>query len=1301
MHRVVPELIVENYRAGRYSGEFPAVGMFLDLSGFSTLTDVLMQHGQHGAEVLASLMHGIFDPLVESVFDYGGKIVGFAGDGIMALYPIELDAQTTALRALTSAYVIQKRLAENPSRQTIYGKFSISVKIGLASGSVSWGILHSEAGDQATYYFRGGAVDESADAEHHATAGDILLTQGIYELLKQDIDVTLKDSYQRLVGFRLDIPDPTRVTFPPVDLELARLFMPEEVIAYDVPGEFRQVVNLFIRFPDLSESQLSSLMKQVFELRNKYGGLLNRLDFGDKGCNLLMLWGAPVAYENDIGRAMNFLLDLKSQVDIPITTGLTYYIAHAGYLGSELCEDYTCYGWGVNLASRFMMSAPNGETWVDERIARRVSSRFETTFIGSQLFKGFAAVQKVYRLLGHKEVMGPIYQGELVGRAEELAELVRFTEPLWQTKFAGVLLVSGDAGIGKGRLVHEFRSSKKFDGRKIFWAVCQSDQILRQSFNPFRSWLYAYFRISDQQSVDDQRTAFDTKLDDLLASIPDPELSRELDRTRSILGALLGLHWSDSLYEQLDAEGRYNNTFLALIALFKAESLRQPVVIFLEDYHFTDNDSRSFLPQLQRAILAAGAGYPLGVIVTTRPVGVTFEDGLISARINLRALPREAIQRLTETLLGGEAAPDLITLLTNRSEGNPYFVEQIIRYLQEDNFLETSQAGWALVRGLHHDFLPGDIRSILVARLDQLKREVREIIQTASVLGREFEVRVLVQMLDEDENVPNQIEEAEKAGIWAPLNEIRYMFSHGLLRDAAYEMQMQAKREELHALAVEALENLYADDLQPHYAELAYHSEHADLSSKAQIYYTLAGRIAAESYQNHQAMYYYTRALAHTPNSDLYTHFSLLVKREEMFNRLANRAAQLEDLNSLEGLALQLNDQQSLARVDMLFAHFYIAISDYPGVVKRSEHVMELMSVVEDAGIVLDTYRVWPLALLRQGKLDDAMKVAQEGRQLALLNGDPIKEGYILNALALIAIEQSDPAIAHGYLEQALTIARERGDHRLETLTLGNLGNSAGYVQQDYASAREYFEQGYTRMHERGERSSEAVWLGNLGWVAGVQGDFQAARSCHERALLVAREVGNLYLEINTLINLSAVTNMESDAETSLMYAQNALNLSRKTGDRSGEAWSLLYLGYAYLLLNDLQQAEGTFKNSIAIREELAQLGMRTESLAGLIQTYLRKEDHISAMKEAEKIITHLEAGNRLDGVEEPLRVYYACYLALEKTQDERSKVILHSAAGLLEAHLSKLRDENARQMYVKNVPWRLAIQQACRENSV
>jgi len=1300
MHRVVPELIVENYRAGRYSGEFSAVGMFLDLSGFSTMTDTLMQHGQHGAEVLAGLMHEVFDPLVESVLDYGGKVVSFAGDGVMALYPIETDVKSTALHALTSACVIQKRFKENPVHQTVYGSFFVSAKIGLSIGSVSWGILRSVSGDQATYYFRGSAVDESAEAEHHAKAGDILLTSEMQNLLRDEIYTTPCDSFQRFNGFRFDLPVPTRVVFPPIDLEVARVFMPEEVIAYDVRGEFRQIVNLFMRFPNLSENQLRDLMSKVFELRNKYGGLLNRLDFGDKGCNLLMLWGAPVAYENDIGRALNFLLDLKARFDFPITAGVTYYIAHAGYLGSSMCEDYTCYGWGVNLASRFMMSAPTGAVWVDDRIARRVSKRFEFQFVGRQSFKGFAAAQKVHRLRGYRQNMEPIYQGELIGRAGELAQLAHFIEPLWQNRFAGLLVVSGEAGVGKGRLVYEFRSAALLEGSQILWAVCHPDQILRQSFNPLRSWLLRYFGLMSNQSAEERRHVFDEKLDELLASIPDPELARELDRTRSVLGALLELYWVDSLYQQLDAEGRYNNTFLALIALFKAESLRQPVVICLEDFQFIDSDTKDLLPRLKRGILAAGEAYPIGLIVTTRPSDGSLDPDLIDARIDLGGLGHEAVARLTETLLGGAVASNLVTLLLNRSEGNAYFVEQIVRYLQEENYIEMSRNGWSLVKSVPVSVLPGDVRSVLVARLDQLARQVRETVQTAAVLGHEFEIQVLLQMLHEDDSAWSHIAEAEKAAIWAPLNEMRYIFSHGLLREAAYEMQMRSRRRDLHALAVEALETLHADDPGPRYAELAYHSDHAGLSSKAQSYYRLAGKAASDAYQNSQGIGCYTRALTHTPRDDVSAQFEILLERVELFNRLGQRVPQLQDLETLEKLAQQMGDPRHQAKVQMLFAHYYLSVPDYAAVVKCSERVVALNRMVEDGEVLLDTYRVWPLALLRQGKLVAAMSVAQEGRELAQVHGDPVKEGYILNAMGLIAIEQKDPAIAHGYLEQALSLAGEAKDRRLESMTLGNLGNSAGYIRQDYASAREYYEKDFAISHERGERSAECVSLENLGWVAGMQGDFEAARSYHERALLLSHEIVNLYMEIYILINLSAVTGMANEGETALAYAQNALELSRKTGDRSGEAWSWLYMGHAYLVSADLQPAEDAFRHSIAIRDELGQPGMKMESLAGLIQTLLLKGDDIAALRETENIISYLESGNALDGAEAPLRIYYACYQALEKLRDPRSGNLLHSAVEMLEAQVSRLRDDESRQMYVENVPWRRAIRQASHEKS-
>src|SRR5215208_5520527 len=280
MHRVVPELIVEKYRAGIFDGEFPAVGMFLDLSGFSTMTDTLMQHGQHGAEVLANLMHGVFNPLVEGIFDHGGKIVGFAGDGIMALYPIEEDALSTCISALSSAWLIQRRLARDAQRHTIYGTFEFTARIGLTCGTVSWGILHSEAKKNATYFFRGSAVDDCAQAEQEAGLGQILITQALYQQVGEWIQVQPSGSFFQLAGFNTDLPGAKPAVFPPVDLEISRIFMPEEIIAQDVRGEFRQVVNLFVRFPDVSNEKLREITHVVFRLREQYGGLLNRLDFG-------------------------------------------------------------------------------------------------------------------------------------------------------------------------------------------------------------------------------------------------------------------------------------------------------------------------------------------------------------------------------------------------------------------------------------------------------------------------------------------------------------------------------------------------------------------------------------------------------------------------------------------------------------------------------------------------------------------------------------------------------------------------------------------------------------------------------------------------------------------------------------------------------------------------------------------------------------------------------------------------------------------------------------------------------------
>ena len=1290
MHRIVPELIVEKYRARQFQGSFHAVGMFLDLSGFSNLTDALAKQGQHGAEVLVGLMHRVFDPLVTSIFEHGGKIVGFAGDGIMALFPVETDEHSTALDALASAWWIQQTLAARPLEQTSYGSFSLSAKIGLSLGDASWGILASRDLNNATYYFRGMAVEDSASAEHLARAGDIYLSRAVSDVLEADVTVENGASFHRLAGIRSELPGPAPVRLPPVDLPVSRVFVPDNILKRDERGEFRQAVNLFMRFPELSNEKLQEFVQELYDLQEQYGGMLSRLDFGDKGCNMLMLWGAPVAYENDIGRTLNFILDLKSRVDFPVTAGVTYYIAHAGFLGGAMCECYTCYGWGVNLASRFMMSAPTGSIWIDERIARRTKNRFNFEYQGAQKFKGFDTEQKVFVLHGRKSHLEAPHQGEFVGREEELAHMSNFLQPLWLGKSAGSLVVWGEAGIGKSRLVYELKVSPALEDRSVLWALCHSDQVLRQSLNPFRYWLLRYFGITSEMDDASRKRVFDQKIAGLLSCIDEPELADDLERTQSALGALMDLYWPESFYEKLDAEGRYNNTLLALTALFRAESLRQPIIIFIEDAQFLDEDTKVFLPRLKRALI----NYPVALIVSSRRTGSdsTLEESLADTSLELGALSKQALSNLAEIYLGGPASTELTRFLLERSEGNPYFAEQILVYLQEERLLEMSEGGWRITRAFQDLSLPADIRALLMARLDQLSNAVCDAIQTASVLGREFDVRVLAAILGDTPVLFELLGEAERAEILSPVNPNSYIFRHGLIRDAAYSMQMRARRQELHASVVDALERLYPGEIERHYGELAYHAECASLTARALHYLPLAGGQAAGAYQNSQAVDYFTRALALIPEQELHTRFELLFERTGVFHRIGDRKSELADINALDSLAMKLSDTQLFAKSFLARANYCITTGDYPCAMENSRHALELAH--PDDHSMLDAYSYLASSLLRLGKLDESMKTALAGLDKARQVGARKNEAHMLNGLGLISIEQNNLSQAMQYLEQSINLAREIMDAVVEFSALSNLGNAAALLG-DYSMARDCYDRSYLGVRARGDRYAEGLMLSNLGWVAGKQGDFSASQKYQMQGLDIAREVGNPYQEAYTLINLSTSAAIQSDAVAALEYALQGYELCRKIGEQSGEAWALLNMGHAYMLAEELDRAFQAYKDCLEIREGLNQVNLSAEALAGLLQISLHMDDEKSLAQRANAILSIMEKDKEFTGAEEPLRIYFTLYQALKKAKDPRSGTVLQNANHLLEAQVSKFKDEDARFLYVESAPWRRAIRLA------
>ena len=807
-HRLTPQFILDRLAQGETAGRFDAACLFVDISGFTPLTITLMEHGTEGAEVLAHVLVSVFEPLIDAVYRQGGFIAGFAGDAFKALFPIddEFDRQTVSARALLAAWAIRAHLVDSPSQSTRFGEFTFSGKVCAASGPVDWAIWQdapkTDHGQRAASLFNGDGLAQTMAIDPYAVAGQVVISEELARALSHDaLTTTPVDAYLRvdaLDAARLPMGLPTSSPSPPTPgRPRAADFYPERLLGSELQGEFRQVVTLFVNFErSFDPAELDSFRIALFHLLDQYEGFLGRVgQIGgkDNGNTLLLFWGAPTGSEHDVERALGFILDLQDASPVRLRAGVTTRMAYAGFVGSPLAEEYTCYGSYVNLAARQLVAAGWGEIWLDDESKRQASRRFQTERRGALRFKGFVDPQPIFTLVDRRAIdQQTFYAGALIGRQVEIDSLMANVQPIFNGDFAGIITIEGEAGLGKSRLVHEFETVAGALTPTPRWFLCQTDDILRRPLNPFRYWLRRYFGQSRDASEQANRAALDGALDDLLRSMPETEvgarLAEDLNRSRSFLAALVDLHWHDSLYAQLEPQLRLENMLDALKTLIKAESLVQPVFLLLEDAHWLDDESRQFIDQLTRNV----EGFPFVVLATQRP-GVGAEslaaDDVAHTLIQLSGLADDQVGPIATALLNGRPSPALTALIAARANGNPFFVEQIALFLHEHGMLKPGESGWELAQGDSEGatLLPTDVRALLTARLDQLPPPVKEMVQTASVLGREFDTRVLAAMLDDEDDgeLNARLYHARQARIWSAINEARYLFRHALLRDAS------------------------------------------------------------------------------------------------------------------------------------------------------------------------------------------------------------------------------------------------------------------------------------------------------------------------------------------------------------------------------------------------------------------------------------------------------------------------------------------------------------------------------------
>lgn len=1265
MRKLLPEFIVEQAAAGNYAGSLPAVCLFVDISGFTPLTAELMQAGPEGAEVIAGLLATIFEPMLAAVYARGGFVAGFAGDAFKAIFPLALPQ--ACHRAAATAWQQRAHLHAHAIQGTRFGVFTFSAKITLAAGAVDWQIWTDNAawqttgGQHAACCFAGEAIQRAMQMDTLATTGEIVLTDALrVQIAGAGVELAPVADCWRLTqwpdaGSPAATPLPSSASENSAYVTTASAFFPQSLLESPVNGEFRRVVSAFVNLPaTLATTDHARWIDVLFVLLNRHRGYLcriGRIGGKDDGLTLLIFFGAPASYEHDVENALEFLLDLRTALSIPFRAGVTTNLAFAGFIGSQYIQEYTCHGPYVNLAARAMVAAPTGVIWLDAETARHARSEYQVEAVGDLVFKGFSQPQKIALLIDRRAARDATTpQTPLVGRSAELTQMEHALHPVVRGRFGGALAVVGEPGLGKTRLVLELRRRMAEIGA-VNWWVCQTDENIRTPLNPFRYALRQYFNLSVQQREAANQAQISRTLVALRARTVDPDLAAGLEHGQPFLYALLDLSVDDPIYQQMDARLRSDNTLDAIKTLIKAESLQHPLVIQIEDAQWLDAETTHFLTHLTNNV----EGFPFALILATRPEGDFAPDSpppswlagdLLQATIVLAPLDATSVAAIAENRIGGKVDPSVIELLARQAEGVPFFVEQLLLYLQEQGSLVQDGQSWKLAAnprgGQMAPVLPDDVRGVLTARLDQLPLRVKLAIQTASVLGREFDVRVLARMLAVDGDLTEILAAAARAAIWTAVADLRYSFQHALLRDAAYAMQLRARLRQLHQAAAAAIEGVYTGELAPQYASLVYHFHEGEDPAHEGHYAQLAGDYAASQFANQDALRFLTRALDLTAPEDNRRHIDLLFARERVYHILGDRNGQEQDLRQLNPLLAASNDAQQRLQFNLRSVQRAGLVQQYAQAASTLAEAMHLAEEMQDVRAQAECYRMLGRILVQQGKYREAR--AEIERALELLNrlNQPDELAATLFALGIVFYYEANYADAFPYMAQAHRFYVQAQDREGEANSLRMMG-VIEHRRGHYTEAKAHYDAAIAISHTIGWRQGEAYLLGSVGNMQFMLGDFTSAQSYHEAARQMCRELQDREGEGASLDTLGLAAHAQGKAAVAAAYYRSALQIQEGIGDQSGVTYTLTHLGYLDLEGGDTRNAEALFQRAVAIRRELGDSSTQMDSLAGLALALAANGKPAEALALVDQILTWT-AANGVENLEFPAQVAVACH---------------------------------------------------------
>jgi class 3 adenylate cyclase len=736
-------------------------------------------------------------------------------------------------------------------------------------------------------------------------------------------------------------------------------------------GERKQVTVLFAdmkgsmelladRDPEEARKILDPVIEHMMEAVHRYEGTVNHI-LGD---GIMALFGAPLAHEDHAVRACYAALRMQESVKryamevqrtqgipIQIRVGLNSGEVVVGAIRNDLHMDYTAIGQTAHLAARMEQMAMPGSILMTRDALRLAEGYVQVKSLGPVTVKGMNDPVDVYEVTGagvaRTRLQAATARGltRFVGRDTETEQLRKALEQT-RSGHGQVVAVVGEPGVGKSRLFYEFTHSHRIEG----CVIVESGSVSYGKATPYLpviDLLKAYFKIQDRDSQRDIREKVTGKL---------LTLDKALEPALPALLSLLDVAAEDQQWQNLDPLQRRQRTLEAIKRLLLRESQVQPLVLIFEDLHWIDSETQAFLDSMIDSLPTA----PLLLLVNYRP---EYQHGWGSKtyyrQLRIDPLPPESAEELLLAALGDDASlQSLKQLLIERTEGNPFFMEESVRTLVETKVLAGERGKYRLTGSLEITGVPATVHAVLAARIDRLALEEKRLLQSAAVIGKDVPFVLLhaIAELSEDElrRDLGHLQAAEFLYETRLFPDLEYTFKHALTHEVAYGGVLQERRRSLHARIVEAIERLYPERLAEQGELLAHHTFHGGLWEKAATYLRQAGAKAADRSAYREAVSYFDRAieaLKHLPKSrqTIEQAIDIRIEMRSSLQPLGDQAKIFERMREAQRLAESFNDQRRLGQVSAyLSGYFNQAGNDPIQAIANGQRALSISSATGD-----------------------------------------------------------------------------------------------------------------------------------------------------------------------------------------------------------------------------------------------------------------------------------------------------------------------------------------------------------------